>query len=160
MIGGGVAASSPTPIRKRRTTDAAGIANSTAPVPDDVLRFEMEANSTYDLSVLLFTEADNAADGRLSFSAPSGTTIDGSLLAHGTGTSSMTVGSKIEPVDQIVKGYQLGALGIGTKMASRISATVTCGSTPGTFSVDYAQWSANATASKVLAGSELTATKR
>jgi hypothetical protein len=143
----------------RKTADTQRAATTTT-AADPHLTFELEANAVYALDGWIKYDGPTAADLNIDWTAPSGCL--GEYTAWGVGNA--VIGSSSAPAlqtdTQDVRGYMsrtetndiaqarsFGCLGTGgTPLTLQIKGTVRTGSTAGTYSLDWAQVTSNATA--------------
>jgi hypothetical protein len=144
----------------RKTSDTARAATTTA-TADPHLQFEVVANGVYTWNGWIKYDGPTAADLNVDFSAPSGAL--GEWTAIGAGHSPV-IGSSSGPAlitdTQDARGYLMrvetndvtsarsyGCLGTGgIPLTLQMYGTLRVSSTPGTFSLDWAQLVSNATA--------------
>ena len=136
--------------------------NSAALQNDDHLFASVAANSVYVVDGLLAYSASAAADLQVSWSMPSGATFRGNLLGPGTGLG--TTATSFDgtfwsppltpasfPADSAgVGGNQVTA---GWELTARLFGLLIVSTTAGTFQIRWAQNTATADNTKVLAGS-------
>ncbi|HWN00917.1 MAG TPA: hypothetical protein VNO54_28030 [Streptosporangiaceae bacterium] len=153
----------------RKTADTSRAATTTT-TADPHLQFEVEANAVYVLDGWIKYDSPTAADINVDWTAPSGAL--GEWTAIGVG-SSPVIGSTSTPTlqtdTQDARGYMLrvetndvaaarsfGGLGTGnTPITLHIKGTLRVGSTGGTYSLDWAQFTSNATATTIYSDSWL-----
>ncbi|MGW3135888.1 hypothetical protein [Streptomyces sp. NPDC001139] len=151
----------------RKTSDTSRAATTTT-TPDPHLQCDLVANATYIWDGWLKYDSPTAADINIDFSGPSG--LLGEWTAIGVG-SSPVIGSTATPTlqtdTQDARGYMLrvetndvtaarsyGGLGTGnTPLTMQMKGTLRVGSTPGTWSLDWAQFTSNATATTLYTDS-------
>jgi hypothetical protein len=156
------------PQTARKTADTARTATTTT-TADPHLQFELEANAVYILDGWIKFDGPAAADINIDWTIPSGTL--GEYTSWGTGNA--VIGSSSAPAlqtdTQDVRGYMIrtetndisqprsfGCLGTGaTPLTLKIMGTVRTASTPGTYSLDWAQATSNATATTLYTDSWL-----
>jgi hypothetical protein len=144
----------------RKTSDTARSAVTTTSA-DPHLQFEVVANAVYRWHGWVKYDGPTAADLSLDFSAPSGSL--GEWAAIGIGHSPVigaTAGGVIQTDTPDARGYltrfetndvtsarSYGTLGTGgTPVTTWLYGMLRTSTTPGTFSLDWAQLSSNATA--------------
>ncbi len=156
------------PVIARKTADTSR-SSTTTTTADPHLQFEVVANATYIMDGWIKYDSATAADFALDFSAPSGAA--GEWLGVGTGHSpviSADTGGTIVLDTVSSRGYMIrtnsndvtaaltyGGLGVGTSLTIMITATLRTASTAGTWSLDWAQSTSNASATTVYTDSWL-----
>lgn len=146
------------PMIARKTSDTLRNSTTTA-TADPHLQFEVEANAVYVWDGFLKYDAATAGDLLVDFSVPSGAL--GEWGAHGPGI--VVIGADDSPlvlqtdtvqstgymvrveVNDVTQSRTYGGLGAGTGITILIAGTLRVGSTAGTFSLDWAQGTSNAT---------------
>lgn len=153
----------------RKTADTSRSATTTA-APDPHLQFEVEANAVYALDGWVKYDSPTAADLAIDWSAPAGAL--GEWTAVGVGHSPV-IGASAAPAfltdTQDARGYLIrletnditsarsyGGLGTsGIPLTLHIKGTLRVASTPGTYSLDWAQGASSATATTIYTDSWL-----
>lgn len=161
--------SSAQPMVARKTADTARSATTTT-AADPHLQFEVAANAVYILDGWIKYDSPTAADINIDWTAPSGSLGEWTAIAVG---HSPVIGSSNVPAlitdTQDARGYLLrletnditsarsyGGLGTGgTPLTMHIKGTLRVSSTAGTYSMDWAQFVSNATATTVYTDSWL-----
>lgn len=150
------------PVVKRKTADEQ-VVSSTAYQNDDHFFWTIEANTAYVLDMCIFTDGPNAtvantATGevgvqwtkpslcRMDFGiiSPSWQTLSGLL---GPANWQAIINDTATTSGQVLLGTSVGA------QQSLLRGTVRVGATGGTLQMQWAQWTSNATACKILSGS-------
>lgn len=137
---------------------------STTSVSNDLHLFaSLEANSTYRFTSMLLFDGPEAADAKISFTAPSGAIGGWSPVAGTLGTTTPDGAAQLK-----MAGRQFGAeVDVGVMASSATLAglmalphgIVATGATAGTLRLQWAQSSSNATAVNLKAGSTLEVVK-
>lgn len=156
------------PKTSRKTADTSRSATTTA-TADPHLTFEVEANAVYVWEGFLKYDAATGGDLLVDFSVPTGAL--GEWGAHGPGI--VVIGADDSPlglqtdtvqstgymlrveVNDVTQSRTYGGLGTGTGITVFIAGTLRVGSTSGTFSLDWAQGTSNATATTLFTDSWL-----
>jgi len=131
------------------------VANSTTTQDDDHLSVPVVAGTDYWVVALILYDGNSAADLKISWSAPSGSTFDYVSDALGSGTTG-SVGQVSRTHQQLGNTPSPGAVGAGSPVASLAKGILRVGQNSGTFRFRWAQLTANATPTRVLARSTLT----
>jgi len=150
-----LASGQPQTARKTADTQRAAV---TTPAADPHLAFTVIAGAVYVLDGWIKYDGPTAADLLLDWSAPSGT--EGEWLGWGVGHSpvisfnttpaivSDSVQSRGYPIrtesNDVTAAKSFGCLGVGTALTMELKATVRVGSTGGTYSLDWAQQTSDA----------------
>jgi hypothetical protein len=157
------------PMVARKTADTSRAA-TTAATADPHLQFEVEANAVYAMDGWIIYDSPTAADINVDWSAPSGS--DGQWTAIAVGHSpviGVSSGVVLQTDTQDARGYLIrveandltsarsyGGLGTGsTPLTMHLKGTLRVGPTSGVYSLDWAQFSSNATATTVYTDSWL-----
>lgn len=156
------------PVFARKTADTTRTATTTT-TADPHLQFEVVANAAYVMDGWIKYDSAIAADFALDFSAPSGAA--GEWLGVGTGHSPViTATAGVALTSDVVspRGYMIrtnsndvtaaltyGGLGVGNSLTVLITATLRTASTAGTWSLDWAQSTSDATNTTVFTDSWL-----
>jgi len=156
------------PKTARKTADTSRSATTTA-TADTHLTFEVEANAVYVWDGFLKYDAATGGDFLVDFSVPTGAL--GEWGAHGPGI--VVIGADDSPLalqtdtiqstgymvrveaNDVTQSRTYGGLGAGTGITVLIAGTLRVGSTAGTFSLDWAQGTSNATATTLFTDSWL-----
>jgi hypothetical protein len=137
-----------------RKTGSQSVSGSTVLVNDTQLFVSVTANGIYELSSLILYDGDPAGDLQIGWSVPSGATLDyaamGLAVAATLFTDDQTAYFNLTTVNP-----SLGAVGAGTTCAVRLIGLLVVGGTGGTCVFRFAQRTASATATRVLANSYL-----
>jgi hypothetical protein len=161
--------SSMLPMVARKTSDTSRAATTTASA-DPHLQFQVEADAVYIMDGWIIYDSPTAADINIDWSAPTGS--DGQWTAIGVGHSPVigaTTAPALQTDTQDARGYMIrveandltsarsyGGLGVGsTPLTLHLQGTLRVGSTAGTYSLDWAQFSSNATATTLYTDSWL-----
>jgi hypothetical protein len=160
------------PKTARKTADTSRSATTTA-AADPHLTFEVEANAVYVWDGWLKYDGATGGDFIVDFTAPTGSL--GEWGAHGAGI--VVIGADDSPLvlqtdtvqstgymvrletNDVMQFRTYGALGTGNALTILIAGTLRVGSTAGTFSLDWAQGTSNATATTVFTDSWLKMTR-
>lgn len=144
----------PKVVRKTADTSRASTTTATA---DPELTISLEANAVYIWDGWLKYFADPAADLTVDFTAPTGTLGEWVGFAAGSGTSGVAVTTGYS-IRTETNDIQQGRNYYGTTDSQHgllLRGTIRVGSTAGTFSLDWAQGTSNATATVVYTDSWL-----
>lgn len=142
----------------RRTADHAGITSSTTLADDGVLQLAVAANSVYVLQAMIVYTASAAGDIKLGWSGPSGATLTWTPCGLTT-TTSASAGSVRLPSKTISDTDIPGAVDVSTPVTALPTGLLVVGATAGTFKLQWAQGTSDATATVVKAGSYLMLTR-
>lgn len=127
--------------------------NSTVLQDDDHLFVTVEANATYWLDALIFYSTNATADLALKWAAPTGAFINWTSGGmHATGGTAGNYGDMSSALRRITDQAVLGG---SLESVARPSGLLTVAATAGTFKLQWAQGTADASNSKVLAQSAL-----
>lgn len=133
-----------------RKTAIESVASTTVLQNDDHLVVAVAANSTYELSGMLHYDGAAAGDLKLNWTGPTGATL-AATYQRLAGTAAAITDDVIAAGD-IATDVQVGCTGGGTN-ALLIHGLVRVGSTAGNFRLTWAQWTADATATRLLVDS-------
>lgn len=153
--GTGGALISPNPVFK--LTDTTFTSNNTL-ADDPDLQVAVAASSVYVMECYLPYEAGTPGDGLIKFVGPTGATMiwsSGSLASNATVSTSATDRNKKSITQQVV----VGGVGTGTGVECRPVGLLTIGGTAGTFKLQTAQSTSDATSTIFYAGGWLRLTK-
>lgn len=141
----------------RKTADTSRAATTT-PTADPHLQFEVEANAVYTWWGWLKYESPTAADLNIDFTVPTGSLGEWAALGAGNPVTGASATPTLRIDTQGASGYLIrtetsdvasarsyGGLGAGITLALSIYGTLRVSSTPGTFSLDWAQLASDAT---------------
>lgn len=156
------------PKTARKTADTSRSATTTT-TADPHLTFTVDANAVYTWYGWVKYDAPIAGDLNLDFSAPSGALGEWVGLGAGnpvTGASATPTlridiqgGSgyfiRTETTD-VTSARSFGGLGTGITLGVSLNGTLRVGSTAGTFSLDWAQFASDATATTLYTDSWIT----
>ena len=138
-----------------RKTANQSVTNSTTIQDDTHLQLSVAASAVYRLEGLLIFNGASGANIRIGWSAPTGSTLDWTGAGQNT-SASTTSGSIITNAQTISStAYGLGTIGTGTNMIAIIRGLLITSSTSGTFKLEWAQNSANATATTMVQNSNI-----
>lgn len=140
--------------RKRRTTNAAAINNSTVLVSDATLVVPLgEANGTYPFGGRIWYDGAAAGDFKLAFTWPAGTT----LAKWGFLVGNVTTATSVDRLVSAASGTALAAAasGVGTNTFVDFEGIITLGATTGNLQAQYAQNTADVSNLTIQAGSNL-----
>ena len=141
----------------RKTVDEI-VTNSIAVQDDDQLTLAVAANGVYLVDAFLMYDGDTAGDFRVTFSGPSGASMD--WTPNGLATSQVSGSASIKLERQNLNGEStLGASGAGSKAVALPRGLLIVGGTAGNLTVRWAQATASATATTLFANSWLRLTK-
>lgn len=143
-FGTGVIVAADTWVRIRRSSDSAGVTNSTTMVDDGVLQFAIGANEEWIVDVTLAISAGAGGGHRETITGPAGAT--GEIIWN-------TLASYHAPL-----GTDLGESGTAIS-GPTMRVWVVNGGTAGTVKVRYAQYASDASPTVIKAGSYLVATR-
>lgn len=160
------------PKTARKAQDTSRPATTTATADPD-LQFPVDANAVYVWDGFLKYDAATGGDFLVDFSVPTGALgewgahgpgivvigADDSPLALQTGTVQSTGYMLRVEVNDVTQSRTYGGLGVGTGITVLIAGTLRMGATAGTFSLDWAQGTSNATATTVFTDSWLKMTR-
>ena len=136
--------------------------NNSTTVTDSGLSLSVLANATYSVSLWLRYNTINAADIKLQWSSPSGTTGYWSLVGHGsdstTAAANVSVGV-VCAVSDIGTAKNLGGDSTGSLLLGTIGQGDLTTTTAGTFKLQVAQATANASNTVLRAGSRMILTR-
>ncbi|MEU8469609.1 hypothetical protein AB0F30_17075 [Streptomyces sp. NPDC029006] len=146
------------PLTVARKTVDETVTSSVTVQDDDQLTLAVAANSVYMLEAFLIYDGDTAGDLRITFTGPTGATMDwtpnGASTAQASGTGSIKL--ERQPLGQ---ESTLGASGAGAKAVAMPRGVLVTGSTAGSLTLRWAQATASATATTVFANSLIRLTK-
>lgn len=128
--------------------------NSASMQDDDHLTVTVAANAVYELTALLIYDGTTTADLKAGFTGPSGATLD--WVTHSLDATAGSGTTAVKMTAQTISGTpSFGSIGAGSKVVGRVSGLLTVASTGGTFKVQWAQNTAEATDTTMYAGSYL-----
>lgn len=132
------------------------VTSSTTLQDDDELFVTVEADSIYVVHAVFLYDASTAGDLKFTFTAPSGATFqwNSSVAALAT-TGATSPGTTNFAGSDIGTNYGAGGAGAGTTLSAVTSGVLVTSSTAGAFRVQFAQFTSDATATRMLAGSFL-----
>lgn len=120
----------------------------------------LPAGSTWLLTWTLIASGDPAADMAVAVTGPAGATVTGVIQGLAAGAGAITGGHKTEPYTTLgAVSAPIGTIGDTVLSAVVVSAQVVIGSTAGTVGLTVAQDVANAVATRVRAGSWMSAAR-
>jgi hypothetical protein len=134
------------------------VTSSTTNVNDTGLLVSVAASATYLITGMLLYSAHSSADIKLGWSGPSGATFDWIIHAQTTGTGGLaTAGMVVDRQSIGNSAFPLGGFGAEntTLMTAPLWGRLVTSATAGTFQLNWAQQTSNATASIMRAGSWL-----
>lgn len=156
------------PVIARKTADTTRTATTTR-TSDPHLQFEVEANAVYIMDGWIKYDSSTAADFSVGFTPPSGSL--GEWVGFGTGHSPVISANTVPALvadtvssrgylirtgsNDVAAGLTFGGLGVGTSMTIPFYATLRTESTAGTWSLDWAQATSDATNTTVYTDSWL-----
>lgn len=131
------------------------ISNSTTTQDDLHLQLSVAANAVYRLEGLLIFNGPSGANLKMGWSAPGLSALDWTALGQNTAASS-SVGPVITNAQTLSSNaYALGTIGTGTNMIAIVRGLLVTGSGSGTFKLQWAQNTANATATTMVLNSNI-----
>lgn len=140
-----------------RKTATESVTSSTSVQDDDHLTMTLNANTNYWIDGHLITDGALAGDFRMQFVVPSGTIR---WLANGP------VSGATGTVTDVDRNYKVGSattvmgtIAAGTNNVVLIFGIARIGASGGTFKIQWAQGTSNATATRVMANSFLRAVR-
>src|SRR5438445_343567 len=133
-------------VRCKRQTASQTVNNSITLVNSNDLIFAVKANTKYMMDSLIIYDSNITADFKIKFSVPSGTSVRVSPWCNNTGTDTITGALSHDAID--ADNFAAGGVGAGTMITMRPSARITVGSTAGNMVVQFAQNTANITATE------------
>jgi hypothetical protein len=139
-----------------RKTVTESVTSSTVLQNDDALTFTVAANAEYALSLFLFYDGATGLSNGIStaLALPAGATVSGGKLTQTTPTSAFVVSAGSgTPI------FTGDTSGPGTTWGVRLDFSVVVAGTSGSVTLQWAQETSNATATRVLAGSWATITR-
>jgi len=139
------------PLTARKTADET-VNNSATLQNDNDLAWAVEADTVYDLRLLLGMNSGTTPDFRLAWTYPTGLTMFWSTIAKNASAVVAITDGLIETTTATYDGQ-------GARSPIYIDGLVVVGGTPGTLQLQWAQNTANASDTKVLAGSYGTLSK-
>lgn len=122
------------------------VTNSTTLQADDHLLWPVRANAVYTLWMVIYFNSGATPDLKLRFTGPSGYTITWSTIALNASAVTNLAGPLTEATTAVYDGQ-------GANAPIYIDGRVVVGATAGTLGIEWAQNTANASATTVLAGS-------
>jgi hypothetical protein len=141
------------PLVAQKTSNQS-VTSSTTPVNDTQLVLTFAINTTYWLQGVILFDAANGGDIKINFTIPAGATMNcqGNYRITGTGVDVSWI---------TMNASQLAALGNGAGSTQALSffGPVAMSSTAGATQMVWAQNTSNATATRVLTGSVIMATR-
>lgn len=138
-----------------RKTASQSISNSTTIQDDTHLQLSVAASATYRLEGLLIFNGASGANLKMGWSAPTGSTLDWTAAGQNT-TATTSVGSIITNAQTLSStAYQLGTIGTGTNMVAIVRGLLITSTTAGTFKLQWAQSTANATATTMVTNANI-----
>lgn len=141
----------------RKTADES-VASSTTPQDDDELTLSVAANEVWLLRVTLWMSGDAAADGRVTFSVPSGATSRFGPHAMASAAAGPT-GDGVWSSTSAGTSISVGVTGTTFPNAITLWVYVANGATAGSVTLQWAQNATSATATTVHEGSHIVAHK-
>lgn len=142
-----------------RKTATESVTTSSVLQDDDELFVSVEANSFYIIAAVLFYDGATTGDFKFKFIGPTSATFGFSAmipsLAITTVAGNTTNFDAFDETDTL----SVGAVGAGTVLSIAINGILVVSSTAGTFKLQWAQGTSDATASRVFANSFIKLTK-
>lgn len=146
-----IRASDTTDLFKRKTATES-VTSSTTLQNDDDLVLAVEANSTYLLDMMLFYDGATAGDFKMSFTGPTGYSVD----YHHTGAATALAGTSGDIDYRLIVETDtlgVGANGAGTTLVIHVMGIVVIDATAGSLQLQWAQFASSATATRLFANS-------
>jgi hypothetical protein len=147
-----------TPVFVRAAVDDPAPPNNTTAVQNDpVLLAAVVANATYIFELQMYIDSSTAADARINFTFPAGSSGDYTNMSQHASWSGSGVGT-INPTYYSALGgsdLQVGSAASGVPIATYIRGHIQTAGTAGTFQVKYAQTTATVVNTIRKAGSSL-----
>jgi hypothetical protein len=138
-----------------RKTASTPLTNTTTIQDDPHLQVSVAANAIYRLDGLLIFNGASGANLKMGWVAPASSTLDWTGAGQNTAASS-SVGPIITNAQNISStAYALGTIGTGTNMVAIIKGLLITAGTAGTFKLQWAQNTANATATTLVLNSNI-----
>lgn len=138
-----------------RKTASQSITNSTTIQDDTHLQLSVVVNAVYRLEGLLIFNGATSGNLKIGWAAPASSTLDWAAIGQNTSASSSS-GPVITNAQTISStAYQLGTIGTGTNMVAIVRGLLITGGTAGTFKLQWAQSTANATATTMVLNSNV-----
>lgn len=132
------------------------VTSSTALQDDDHLQLTVEANTSFEVRMLLRYAAQLADDIKISFSGPAGATFDCAIMGLDTAATAFANDTNI--LLAISTAVGLGGLG-GTNCGAYITGLLITSGTAGTFKLQWAQNNLSGSGVSVLSGSYMVANR-
>lgn len=145
------------PMTARKTADTSRAATTTA-VADPHLTFEVEASAVYTWHGWLKFDGPVGGDFNIDFTTPSGAL--GEWTGWGAGVAAITSVNTTPALisdtastrgylirtetNDVTQSRSFGTLAVGTALTATLHGTLRVSTTPGTFSLDWAQLSSDA----------------
>jgi len=140
-------AASPRAIVK---TAAESVTSSTVLQNDDVLLFPIGASETWIASFVLYVDGDAAGDIKVTVAGPAGATGRVSVVGPGTTATTFENATANNQVNALGTAPPAGTLGTGNVTVVLVDALIINGATPGNVTLQWAQNTSSATATRVL----------
>lgn len=134
------------------------VTSSTTLQSDDHLFVPVQANAAYFMTCVIKYDGDSAGDIKVLFRLPTSATLNGLGNTLIGGAASQSDNQNVPYVENASNIW--GCLGTGTTLYGMVSGLVLTSSTAGTVSVEWAQNTSSATATRVLIGSFLDLARR
>jgi hypothetical protein len=142
-----------------RKTATESVTSSTTLQDDDDLTVSVLANTVYTVQAMLRYDGATTGDMKYKFVVPSGASfLYANMIPATSITGSAGNTTNFAGFDD-TQTLSVGAAGAGTTLAIAISGLLVVGGTAGTFKLQWAQQTSDATATRMFAGSFLRATK-
>lgn len=143
------------PLFAKKTATQA-VTSSTTLVNDNELFVSVLANATYEVDTFIIYDGAAGTAIKVGFTAPSGATLDWWNNGTSGGNTSFINTGPFWGWSAIGTSNTIGTAGAGSEGVCRPGGILVTSSTPGTFQLQWAQGSSNATAVHVFAGSTMT----
>lgn len=134
-----------------RTADGAPVNNSVSFVGDPVLLLQLAANSVYHLEARPKYLTNTTANIKMSWGVPVGTTMD--FVAQGQSTGGSF--AQFNNTQSTIMGFG----GFSSPLSVLMDGLVFVGDAPGNLQLFYSQFTANASDTKLVAGSYMQLTQ-
>jgi hypothetical protein len=131
------------------------VTSSTTLQDDDELSVSVAANSTYEVTCFLKYDGPTAADLKCQWVVPASATFDFALMRLATTAGAFTDDATDWNTDSAAGSFLIGTIGSGTNAAALFHGVLIVGATAGTFKLQWAQSTSDATPTRILARSTL-----
>ena len=134
-------------------TATESVTNSTTLQNDDELFVTLEASTTYQVDLVMLYDGAAAGDFKVGFTGPTAATLQGVVV--GITPAGATSGDDVTAYAVLGTANNFGAVGTGTTLGMHFSGLLRTSTTVGALTVQWAQITASATATRVFADSYL-----